>query len=166
MALTDPQLQTLKADIAPKLEAGQPFEGLDPLNTDHCFVIADYYNADSNPAVIVWKTSVTRQEILQNGFDWTRLDNLSVGKARVWNDIFVDDVINPAKPNVRVGIDSVWVGTAPDLAVRAAVYIHCKKTASRIQAMLASGTGTDATPATMTFDGTINFQDVLNSNNV
>lgn len=127
----------------------------------------DALNAASNPAFTVWKSSVTRREILQNGFDWTRLDNLSVGKARVWSDIFagVDDhgesTLNPSKLNVRTGIESVWVGTAADLAVRAAVFAHCKRTATVAEKVLAIGTGSDAVPATMTFEGEINLQDAI-----
>lgn len=122
--------------------------------------IADYYNALASPDFTVWKTSVTRKEILQNGFDWTRLDNLSVGKARVWDQIFVDGTINPAKANVRTGIDSVWVGTAQDLAVRAAVYVHCKRFATRIEKLLATGTGSDASPATMAHESPIFYFDI------
>lgn len=142
--LTPEQKATLKADIlnTPELNAF-------PNNTDGAFAIAALYNQPASPAWVVWRTAVTRREILQNGFDWTRLDNLSVGKARVWSDIFVDGLINPSKPNVRAGIESVWVGTAADLAVRAAVYVHCKTNATRIQKLFSTGTGSGATPATM-----------------
>ena len=123
-------------------------------------LIRDYYNAPAAPAYIVWRSSVTRQEILQNGFDWTRLDNLSVGKARVWNDIFVDGYINPSKPNVRTGIESVWVGNQADLNVRAAVYVHCKRNANRVEKLFATGTGSDAVPGLMAFEGEITTSDV------
>lgn len=142
--LTTSQLAALKADIL----ADSVLNAF-PNNSDGAFEIAKAYNLAASPAWVVWRTGVTRREILQNGFDWTRLDNLSVGKARVWSDIFVDGIINPSKPNVRAGIESVWVGTAPDLAVRAAVYVHCKANATRIQKLLSTGTGSDATPATM-----------------
>ena len=143
-ALTQQQLAALKAviDADPALAA-------QPNNSDGAFAIAAALNQSASPAWVVWKTVVTREEVLQNGFDWTRLDNLSVGKARVWNDIFVNGVLNASKPNVRTGIDSVWVGTAADLAVRAAVYVHCKRNATRAQKALSSGTGSDATPATL-----------------
>jgi hypothetical protein len=144
VSLTPSQLAVLRADI----DADPAF---DPLKAtpDGRFAIAAAYNVIAAPAWTVWRTGVTRQEILQNGFDWTRLDNLSVGKARVWADIFVDGTINPSKPNVRVGIDSVWVGTAADLAVREAVYGHCKRAATRGQKVFSTGTGSGAAPATM-----------------
>lgn len=116
-----------------------------------------YLNATTSPAFIVWRTRVTQDEIMLNGFDWARVDNLSVGKARVWEWIFDNDAkaINPSKPNVRSGIDATWVGTSADLAVRAAVYGHCKRAATRAERMLAIGTGTEAVPAVMTIEGEI-----------
>lgn len=144
MPLTTAQKATLKAyiDATPELSAI-------PNNTDGAFAVAALLNIEANPAWVVWRTAVTRREILQNGFDWTRLDNLSVGKARIWSDIFVDGVINPSKANVRTGIEAVWVGTAQDLAVRAAVYGHCKKNATIAQKLFSTGTGTTNEPATM-----------------
>lgn len=159
MNLTQQQLLTLKNDIA-----ADPTLGQLPHTTDNAFFIAAAYNLDASPAFIIWRANVTRKEILQNGFDWTRLDNLSVGKARVWNDIFVDGSINPSKSNVRAGIDAVWVGSAPDLAVRAAVYVHCKRPAKRFEKLFSTGTGSDAVPATMPVEfgenNNLNYQDI------
>lgn len=121
-----------------------------------------YLNAaTSSPAHILWRTQVTQDEIMLNGFDWARVDNLSVGKARVWEWLFANEAksINPSKANVRAGIDQTWVGTAADLAVRAAVYAHCKRTATRAEKMLASGAGTDASPAVPSFEGEVNDLD-------
>jgi len=164
--LNPTQLIALSADIVVKSAIGQPLEGYDPTNVDHAFAIRDYYNTATSPEVIVWRSSVTRQEILQNGFDWTRLDNLRIGKARVWNDMFVEGVLNPSRPNIRSGIEEVWKGTPADLAVREAVYVRCKRAASNAEALFAVGTGTTVSPSTMTFDGALTYQDVLNSNNV
>ena len=116
MPLTSAQLIALKS-----LVDGDPTLTAFPNNSDGNYEIARLLNLEADPAWVIWRINVTRQEILQNGFDWTRLDNLSVGKARIWSDIFVDGYINPSKPNVRTGIEAVWVGTAADLAVRAAV---------------------------------------------
>ena len=142
--LTPAQSATLKSYIndTPELAA-------QPNNSDGAFAIAAAINQPATPAWVVWRTSVTRREVLQNGFDWTRLDNLSVGAARVWNDIFVDGSLNPSKPNVRAGIEAVWKGTSADLAVRAAVYVHCKRNATIVQKLFSTGTGSDASPATL-----------------
>jgi len=155
--LNDTQKATLKADIeaTPELVAlwAQGNAG----------AIADYYNAPTNPAFIVWRTSVTQDEIMQNGFDWTRVDNLATGPARIWDWMFNNESrsINPSKLNVRAGIEAVWKGTQADLNVRAAVYGHCKRTATRIEKMFATGTGTDAVPATLVVQGELPFIDIV-----
>ena len=65
---------------------------------------------------------------MQNGFDWVEVDNLTVGKARIWEWLFdnATTTINPSKANVRAGIAECWKGTAAKLAVQAAVLAHCK----------------------------------------
>lgn len=173
MPLTPAQQATLKAHIAANtatvLINDQPTAiNAVPISPDNCLQIANWYAGEADPAFIVWRSSVSRQEILQNGFDWTRLDNLSVGKARVWQDIFAGEggTMNPSKLNVRVGIESVWVGTAADLAVRAAVYVHCKMNASHAQKLFATGTGSDATPATMAVEEPLTYLDVLDAMNL
>lgn len=166
MSLTISQLQALKSFILndPELNAF-------PNNSDGNYEIAIRLNAVASPAWIVWRTDVSRREILQrNGFDWTRLDNLSVGKARIWSDIFIDGVLNPSKPNVRAGIEAVWVGTAADLAVRAEVLAACKMEATRAQRLFSSGLGSIPTPATLD-EGIseyfqLNYQDVETARNL
>lgn len=156
--LTTEQLATFKAaflaETDPELVAYRT-NGQTPL-------IAAWYNRPAVPAHIVWRTSVTQDEIMQNGFDWTRVDNLSVGKARIWEWLFDNEAhsFNPSKANVRAGIEATWVGTAADLAVRAAVYTHCKRSATRIEALFAVGVGTDASPSTLVFDGQLPEYDV------
>ena len=133
-----------------------------PVNSDTSYFIADELRKDANPAFIVWKSSVQQDEIMQNGFDWVRVDNLSVGKARIWEWLFDNQnaSINPSKSNVRAGIDECWKGTAADLAVRAAVYIHCKRKANLLEKLFATGTGSDASPATMAIEGSISYNEV------
>jgi hypothetical protein len=125
-------------------------------------LIAWWYNQNATPNHIVWKTSVTQDEIMQNGFDWVQVDNLTVGKARIWEWLFDNSTttINPSKVNVRAGIDEAWKGTAAMLAVRAAVYVHCKRPATRIEKLFSTGTGTDASPATIAPDLSFSEADV------
>jgi hypothetical protein len=146
--LSTAQRQALAADIAanPTLAALKASGNLGGL--------VAHYGAPASPAYIVWRMQVSQDEIMQNGFNWTRVDNLSVGKARVWEWLFNNEsrAINPSKANVRAGIDAVWVGTQQDLDVRAAVYTHCKRSATRFEKLFATGTGTDAVPANLGFD--------------
>ena len=121
-----------------------------------------YLNADAVPAYVVWRTSVGQDEIMLNGFDWARVDNLSVGKARIWEWLFDNSIksINPSKLNVRAGIDQCWQGTASDLAVRAVIYTHCKRSARVAEKMLATGTGTDVSPSNMDLEGELSDLEV------
>lgn len=131
------------------------------LKTGNYMALKDYLNSLSNPAFKIWRTNVDPVEIMQNGMDWTRVDNLSVGKARIWEWLTKLPTFNAAKPNVRAGIDAAWVGTAADLAVRANVYTHCKRTAYNSEKIMATGTGTDASPATPTWEGEVSEHDAV-----
>ena len=157
MALTPAQLATLKADIL----ADPAFNGL-PMTSGGAEVIKEAYNQIVNPAFIVWRSSVTQDEITQNGFTWTEVDNLTVGKARIWEWMFANQnrTFNPSKANVRAGIVECWSGTAGKVAVQNAVLAHCKRSANRAEKLFATGTGTDATPATMSFEGKLTGDDV------
>ncbi len=154
--LTAQQLLLVKAAI----DADATLAAI-PNNPDGAFAIADALNLPAVPEFIVWKTSVSIDEIMRNGMDWARVDNLSVGKARIWDWLGRLGTFDASRPNVRAGIDATWVGTTADLAVRAQVYTHCKRPATRAERILATGTGSNATPGTMTFEGDITYQDVL-----
>lgn len=158
--LTTEQKVLVAADIA-----ADPYFSTLPPSSDSAFEIAALYALTASPDFIVWKTTVSQDEIMQNGFDWTQVDNTTVGKARIWEWMFTNAqrVINPSKANVRAGIDEAWKGTAAMLAVRAAVYTHCKRKANRLEKLLATGAGTDADPATMGFEGTVDFNEVKNA---
>lgn len=153
--LTDAQKATLKTNIQATPEANTLYVD------GNLSGLADYYNVVASPSFTVWKSAVTEAEIMQNGFDWVRVDNLSIGKARIWDWMFKPGVINPSKANVRAGIDETWKGTQADLDVRAAVYIHCKRLATRLEQLFATGTGSDASPATMAVEGPLSFQELI-----
>lgn len=156
-------LTTQQGDVLKAYVLADPVLSLIVPSTDNAFIVADALNVEAAGPWIVWRTAVTLDEIMQNGFDWTRVNNLSVGSARCWEWLFknTDIAINPSKANVRAGIEEVWKGTAADLAVRAAVYVHCKRPATIAEKMLSTGDGTDAIPATMGHEGRLVYRDVL-----
>jgi len=136
----------------------------------------DALNATTSPVFVIYRNQVYVEEVMTNGFDWTRVDNLSVGKARIWewmtkakkiNDAFVFD---PSKSQIRSGINEAWKGTAADLAVRAAIYIHCVRNATVAEKLLATGSGTSPDqdgngPGTTTLLQPITTQDVVDALN-
>ncbi len=162
--LTTAQLATLKAAIL-----ADPLLDAQPNNTDGAFAIAAAFNLDAAPAFFVWRTAVPVDEIMQNGFDWTRVDNLTVGKARIWDWMMRTGSLNPAQANVRAGVLATF-SVAADLATRLAVFTHCQRLASRAEQLFATGAGTTTTeqgvgPAIMGFEGQLSYQDVDTARN-
>lgn len=150
MSLTPAQLATLKTDILTHPEFAAMYDE----------DVAHWYNEQAAPEWIVWKSQVEVDEIMRNGMDWTQVDNLTVGKARIWDWMGRLGYFDPSKPNIRAGIDAAWVGTAAMLAVRATVYTHCKRAATRAEKLFSTGTGSTASPATMGFEGVLTYADI------
>ena len=160
MALTSAQYQTLKTYIA-----NDPVLNAFPMNSDGSWEIARLMNQEVSPSYIVWKTNVSIDEIMRNGMAWDRVDNLTVGKARIWDWLGRLGYFDASKPNVRAGIDAAWVGNAADLAVRASIYGHCRRKATIAEKLFATGSGTDASPSSMAFEGQLSYQDVDQARN-
>lgn len=150
--MTPAQLATLKADIL-----ADPVLAAQPMNSDGAFSIAEAYNLPASPAYVVWRTNVPAQEIMSNGFVWTAVDGLTAGKARIWDWMTRYGSINPSKPNVRQGLQDCF-GAAS--AMVTGILPHLKRNASRVERLFATGTGSDAAPGTLTFEGTLSYQDV------
>ncbi|MGE0363062.1 MAG: hypothetical protein AB7R67_20280, partial [Vicinamibacterales bacterium] len=114
---------------------------------------------------LVWKDSVSVDEVMANGFDWTRVDNATVSKARIWEWMMRQGTINPSKANIRAGVNNAWSGGAND-AHRLAIFQHCQVQATRGQQLFATGAGTTTThdgvgPATTALTAPISLDDVL-----
>lgn len=146
---TDQQKTIIKAYIL-----ADPVLSQKPMTSAANGEIAIALNLNAAPDFIVWKPSISKAEIQGDpGFDWTRVDNLSVGKARIWSEMFYTGSIDPSQSNYRAGIAAVWVGTAQDLAVRASVLALRVRKATIFEKLLASGTGSAASPAVMAPQG-------------
>lgn len=162
MALTLEQLQAIRAaiDADPALSA-------QPQGPDGAFAIAESLNMPASPDFWVWRNSVPVNEIMGNGFDWTLVDNLSAGKARIWEWMTQLGVINPAQANVRAGIIAAISGTGAAFpTMRTAVFAHCQRLATRFEKLLATGLWTQSTdqgvgPGLAVVPGPISYTDVL-----
>lgn len=143
MALIGPQLATLKAYInsVPALAAY-------PLSGDGYFDLAARLNTElATPDFFVWKEQVTWDEIRNNGFVWVEVDNLVVGKARIWEWMIKDPgAANPSKQNIRAGIVECWSGNAARVAVQAIVFGHCMKKATHVEKVFAGASLAPPTP--------------------
>lgn len=158
--MTPQQLSALKAHILASTDPGV----IAARQIGNATELVRLYNLPASPDYFIWRDLVSQDEIMQNGFDWVRVDNLSVGKARIWEWLFDNPQrsINPSKPNVRAGIGECWKGTAADNAVRHVVYQHCQRRATVAEKIYASGSGTSTTdqgvgPADGTWFGMVNI---------
>lgn len=134
------------------------------INTGHPELAANSLNANASPDYFVWRTTVSVLEIMSNGFDWVRVDNMTVGKARIWE--FMTSVGNlfPSQTNVRAGINEAFSGAAND-AMRLAIFGHCQRKASVVEKVLATGGGATTSnagvgPSTMGSEGPISVAEL------
>lgn len=167
MALTLGQLSTLKIDIT-VTRAAVSYDGQTLLQWWNAFAdtkLAEFYNQFANPNYYVWKSTVAIPDLMRGGFDWTRVDNLTVGKARIWEFMTSAGTVNPSEPNVRAGFEATFAVEAGDQPCRQAIYNGASRLARYGEALYTVGTGTAPThhgigPAVLTFEGVITPTDV------
>lgn len=110
-------------------------------------------------AKIVWRTSVSREElrraVLSGAAD---LDNMTAGKrdSLLW---VCSESINATDPGTRQAITDLTVKTSGAVAalLRPPLEAALRRPATRAESALAAGTGTTIAPATMTFEGVIDY---------
>lgn len=169
MGLTPSQLTALKADIL-----ADPVLSAQPQNSDGAFAIAAAYNLTVTPDFWVWRTRVSKNEITQQtsqdgtDFNWTGTGFItrSQGERDAWRELFDGGQVNPSLANVRTAFQDIFSGgTPPAPANRAHLLAVARRKATRAEKLFASGTGSTATPATMSFEGSLNYQDVQEARN-
>jgi len=111
--------------------------------------LADWFNV-AQPSFYAWRTSLTldmsRSAIVQGA---TQLDALTAGKrdSLFW---LLSEAVNPSDANVRAAIDDLC-GTQATL--KGSLQAALKRTTTRAEKILASGTGTISVPATLVYEG-------------
>ena len=147
MSLTDAQLATLKAHI----QANTDPVVVAALAAGDTNVIAAEYNKDS--ATYVWRSSVSPDEY-RGAMVWTEVDTLNAGNARIWEWVtnYFTGNLDASDANVRQGIaDAFGAGTT----TRANLLALGKRLASIYESVFATGTGTEAAPATAVVEGNV-----------
>ena len=155
MPLTPSQLAQPKADILadPVLAAWAATGAM-------AQEIADAYNLAASPAWYVWRSAVTAEEwahAIIGGGGAGQLDALTASKrdSLLWA---CDRTLNPSAPAVRAALDD-FCGSQNTL--KATIQAAQKRTASRAEKLFSAGTGTSVSPATMGWEGTLTYQDVV-----
>lgn len=122
--------------------------------------VANWFNEASS--FTVWRTVLLKKTITESdAFAFALVDGLTVGKRDEWtNFIFDEGRCNPSRLNVREGFLDVWSGTAAKTAVYNAIIALSKRLATNAERILASGTGSDADPGVLSFEGNISLNDV------
>lgn len=170
-ALTSAQLVTLRTDINANvtvLPAGLAdcgnYVGLQvknvPNNQDGNLCLARFYNTDASPAFVVWKTGVPLTTV-GNAFNATELAGLtSLNTQRLQNlAAWLVTGVNPSLSPVRQFFDDIFSG-AGGTNTRAALLALWKRIASRAERLYATGTGSDAVPGLLVFEGSLSGSDV------
>lgn len=153
MILTAQQLTAVKAAVV-----ADPVLNAFPNNSDGNFEVAARLNLPASPNYWVWRTAVARADIynvtsdLPSDWDWTLYKNQGVAEQNAWVQMFMGDQADFSKANLRAGVAKIFgAGNANNAHVLAVA----RRLARRIEQILATGTGSTATPATMNAEGTI-----------
>lgn len=165
MILTSGQKTTLKANI----QADGTLNTI-PAGSDGDFLIAAAYNLPATPDFWVWRTKVTKDELVGSlsvdgtTFDWTGTGFMTrtQGERDAFNAIFgADGSVNPSIASVRTAFAAMLSGaTAPAPANRTHLLTVARRKATRLEKLFATGTGSTAAPAVLVVEGMIDFPDV------
>jgi hypothetical protein len=161
-ALTAAQKATFKTNVLadPSLAAAVAAQDWD--------AVAAAYNAAASPAFWVWKTAVSKDEYLGStsidgttfSFVGTGYITRAQGERDAWNALFdANGFANPSRVNVRQAVADIFSGaTAPAPANRTHLLTVSRRTATRLEKLFATGTGSTAVPATLVVEGTVTSQ--------
>lgn len=164
MPLTPAQLAVLHTDIL-----NDAALNAEPNIVEGNTVIAAAYNAVAVPDFWVWRTWLNKTEITnapsQDGttFTWTGNGFItrSVGELTAWRELFDSEgMVNPSLLNVRQAFQDIFSGTGNAAANRAHLLVVARRKATRLEALLATGTGTTAAPALLQWEGAVYYWEI------
>lgn len=151
---TEEALDALAADIA-----ADPGLATLPHNSDGAWAVAQAYNLPAVPDFWVWRTMLAPKEIYETTtsdgttWSWTLYINRSPAEQNAWRELTATTgYINAALANTRQGIADIFSG-AQGTPQRTHLITLARRRASRTEKLFATGQGTTASPATMTFEG-------------
>ena len=157
--MTDAQSVTLKAAIV-----ADPVLNAVPMTyPDGATQLAALLNAAASPPFVVWKTGVPIGEV-GRAFNASELAGLtSLNHTRLQTlAIYLAGGVNPSNASVRAFFDDIFSGAA-GTNTRVALSALWRRNARLIEKILATGTGSEASPATLSFEGAVSPADVHNA---
>ena len=117
--------------------------------------IAAWLNAPVSPAFIVWKTRVSIADTGQafNGAEWAGMVTANISRLQCVAT-YLADGYNAALADIRAMFTDIWSG-AGGATTRASLLALWKRSATRAEKALATGTGSDVSPATLTLESLV-----------
>lgn len=160
--LTDAQYSTVATDIT----VTHASEFAEALAATDAQAIAAVYNLLASPDYWVWRTSLSIKEVYEttsgDSTTWSTTAYIarSAAERDAWRDVFaIPGVFNPSLANARAGLADIFSG-APGAAQRTHLLALGRRTARRIEQLLATGAGTTASPSVMGFEGVLGYREV------
>lgn len=151
MPLTIAQQDALKADFAnhaaitADVAAG---------NTQ---LIADFYNGQASPDFYVWRTGIGQEEV-NGAVDWAEVVTLTTNELLSFMLLKDQDRINGSVSSIRTAFAEIFKNK---VNTRDALVALAKRSATYAEKLFATGgDGSEATPATMGYEGPISSGDV------
>lgn len=155
-ALTPAQQSTLNSCI----NAVPAWASL-PNDSESALTIANGLNLTATPAYIVWRTNVTANETgnAWNGTDIDGMSALNMQRLQLLLASSPQGTFDMSRADRRAGFENPF-GTNQNNASRVAMRAVWKRSATVGEKCLATGTGSDASPATMGYEGQFSYPDV------
>jgi hypothetical protein len=153
--LTTAQLQTLKAAIV--AETDPTFVAY--RTNGQTGLMADWYNVSGT--FVVWRTDVTADEI-GNAWVGTDIDGMSALNMQRLQLLLQSSTrgrFDMSRADRRAGFENPF-GTNANNASRVAMRAVWKRFATRCERLFVSGTGSDALPGALVFEGKISDRDI------
>lgn len=142
-----------------------------PQTLDGAFELALHLQNAASPDFWVWKTSLHEYEITGTTspdgtvWSWPAYISRSVAEQNAWVRMFNTSLtVNPSLPNVRQGIADIFSGAnnnAP--AQRTHLLAMARRKANKLERLFATGTGSTASPGTVTIEGSIGYYEVYDA---
>lgn len=127
------------------------------------FAIAAWCNALTDPAWVVYRSVLSRHDILTKtsptgtSFTWAggAYITRAQGERDAFREMFNDTgTVNPGDPKIQSAFLDIFSG-AGGAVNRAHILALSKRPATNAERVLSTGLGTDPNPATLTFEGEV-----------
>ena len=152
-----------KASLAAHITASPDLSAI-PNTYDGAFEIARLMALPAAPAFIVWKSSVPKSEV-GKAFVASALAAITSGNNdKLANFAAWNETVEPWRADQRQFFDDVF-SVAAGASTRAALLALWKRQANRAEKLFATGTGSDPAPATLTFEGSLDYNEVYAARN-